>query len=65
MSALCSCVECVGHLREPPEDCQVDCCSDECGWTGLSSQCVTFKHWPGEILCPECREVVEPVHDDG
>jgi hypothetical protein len=38
----------------------VDCCNEICGWTGFSTDCVTFKHGY-KLLCPECHEVVEPV----
>ena len=38
----------------------VDCCNEECGWTGYSTDCVTFKHGDS-LLCPECYDVVEPV----
>lgn len=42
---------------------RVDCCNEECGWTGLSNNCVTPKHDPEKLLCPECSEVVEPIED--
>jgi hypothetical protein len=40
---------------------RVDCCNKECAWTGYSTDCVTFKHEPTYMMCPECYEVVEPV----
>jgi hypothetical protein len=39
----------------------VDCCNAGCGWSGLSTDCVCFKHHPDDLMCPECNEVVEPV----
>ena len=42
---------------------RVDCCSPDCDWTGYSIDCVTPKHEPDKLLCPECYEVVEPVED--
>jgi hypothetical protein len=43
-----------------PDDYMVDCCNDECGWQGLKSRCLRWKHDTGEIFCPECHEVCEP-----
>jgi len=42
---------------------RVDCCNGECGWTGYSTECVTFKHGY-DLLCPECHEVAEPAPPD-
>lgn len=36
----------------------VECCNEDCGWEGLSSECHTLKHG-GKLLCPECHEVVD------
>ncbi len=44
-----------------PHDYAVDCNNPDCGWTGMASRCVTPKHVPEELLCPECHETVEPV----
>lgn len=43
------------------EDFVVDCCNEKCAWSGLASDCVTPKHEPDHLLCPECYKVVEPV----
>jgi hypothetical protein len=40
---------------------RVDCCNKDCGWTGYSIDCVTFKHDSAHLMCPQCHEVVEPV----
>lgn len=42
---------------------RVDCCSPDCPWTGYSTDCLRFKHDTGQLSCPECHEVVEPVED--
>ena len=39
---------------------RVDCESDDCPWTGLSIEC---KDDRGELYCPVCGTVVEPVHE--
>lgn len=51
------CEEC----REKVNSYRVDCCNDDCGWSGMSADCSCQPHSPNELLCPECREVVEPV----
>jgi len=48
-------------LTPQAEDFMVDCCNENCAWSGLSSACVTPKHEPHHLLCPECYEVVEPI----
>jgi len=40
---------------------RVDCCNENCGWSGMSCDCSCQPHTPDELLCPECHEVVEPV----
>jgi hypothetical protein len=42
-------------------DYRVDCCNENCSWSGLASQCLRWKHDTGDMFCPECHEVVEPV----
>ena len=32
----------------------VDCCNEECGWTGFSTDCGTFKH-DDKLLCIAIR----------
>ena len=44
----------------PVDDYYVDCCNEECGWTGLRSETVHPKHCVEEQLCPVCTEVTEP-----
>jgi hypothetical protein len=39
----------------------VDCCNEDCGWAGYSTECVCFKHDRDKLFCPECHEVAEPV----
>jgi hypothetical protein len=51
-------------MTKKVEKYRVDCCNPECGWTGYSTECVRWKHYTGEILCPECHEVVEAVADE-
>ncbi len=45
-------------------DYKVECCNEECGWTGKRSQTVVFKHDKGKenipLFCPECHEICEP-----
>lgn len=36
-----------------------ECCNGECGWKGEKKYCVTFKHGPEYLMCPECHETVE------
>ena len=51
---------------EMPDDCEdytVDCCNEDCGWTGLKSETVHHKHDTAMLLCPECHETTEPVAD--
>lgn len=40
----------------------VDCCNGGCNWRGTVAQCV---HTPHSLqpLCPQCREVTEPVDE--
>jgi hypothetical protein len=50
----------VGACIEMPQDVYyVDCCNEECGWRGLTSDCKML----GDIgqLCPECGETTEPA----
>ncbi len=42
-------------------DYYVDCCNEDCGWSGPKSETVHPKHVPDLLLCPECHEVVGPV----
>jgi len=41
---------------------RVDCCNEDCSWSGYSADCVCFKHDKDKLFCPECHEVVEPVN---
>lgn len=38
-----------------------ECNNPDCGWVGPVAECVTPKHIPEMILCPECHETTEPV----
>ena len=47
------------------DDYMVECCHEDCGWTGLKSETVVRKHDAGKenvpLFCPECHDVCEPV----
>ena len=51
-----------GMLRGTASSWRVNCCNADCGWAGLSTDCVHQPHSPKMLLCPECHEVVEPVY---
>ncbi|NTW87800.1 MAG: hypothetical protein HGB26_01450 [Desulfobulbaceae bacterium] len=40
---------------------RVDCCNEECRWTGYNTDCSVQPHSPDNLLCPECHENTEPV----
>ena len=37
----------------------VACINPDCGWQGQESETVHSTHWPQDMRCPECHEVVE------
>ena len=41
---------------------KAECCNADCGWTGLLSECLRWKHDTGVRFCPECHEVVEGIN---
>ena len=51
--------------RRIEKDFDVICCNENCGWSGTAYRCVTPKHEPTYLLCPECREVVEKKYELG
>lgn len=38
-----------------------ECNAAACGWRGAATDCVTPKHVPEMLLCPECHETTEAV----
>lgn len=54
-------VGCMQYVKFSEDNYLVDCCNEDCGWSGLSGDCSVQPHSPEELLCPECHEVVEPV----
>jgi hypothetical protein len=36
-----------------------ECINTECGWKGEKKDCLTWKHGPEYLMCPECNEHVE------
>ncbi len=41
---------------------KAECCNADCGWKGLLSECIRWKHDTGVRFCPECHEVVEGIN---
>ena len=50
-------------MKKSQDKYRVSCCNEDCGWTGYSTDCIRWKHDTGELFCPECNEVVEPVDE--
>lgn len=49
-------------VMQPEQDYYAECCSVECGWEGLWSQCKAVGAI--EPLCPRCGEITEPRQCD-
>lgn len=57
------CVKWLSASPQPAVAERVECCNAKCGWAGLKSDtCMLGAIGP---LCPECREVTEPVMLNG
>ena len=49
------------YLSQQTAEKTYECVNADCGWTGQWKDCLTFKHGPEYLMCPECNEHVEAI----